>query len=199
MLEAIHIGSVVTAAVGACCAVGARRNRSAVVWLPELVMVAAMLDIITGVGLVAPMLWAAVLVGLALWVGIDVRMQRHAIFVPVDRHAGAVRGAMTVLRGTSLVVMGLLMLVMSAPVTRTGVGMSSHGVHEMTGGIVQQFVIACAAGVVGLGIWVATRLVREGMAQRDDRGARFFLRFLGPLEIVSMTSSLVLMSLAVVS
>jgi len=205
MLEAIHIGSVVTATVGACCAVGARGNRSAVVWLPELVMVAAMLDIITGVGLVAPMVWAAVLVGLALWVGLDIRMRRNGPLSTMVRHSDSVRGAMAVLRGTSLVVMGLLMLVMAAPLAHSvgasgtiSGGHGGHGAHEISGSLVLQCAVGGAAGVLGLAVWVATRLAFEARRGTREPQSRFFFRFLGPLEIASMAGSLILMTIAAV-
>jgi hypothetical protein len=202
MLEVIHIGSVVTAAVGACCAVGARGNRSTVVWLPEIVMVAAMLDIIMGVGLVAPMVWAAVLVGLALWVGLDIRMRRNGPLRGKVRHSDSVRGAMAVLRGTGLVVMGLLMLVMAVPLAPTaaagGTISDGHGAHEISGSLVLQCAVGGAAGVLGLAVWVATRLAVEARRGPQEPQSRFFFRFLAPLEIASMAGSLILMSIAAV-
>lgn len=203
MLEAIHIGSVVTATVGACCAVGDARDRSAVVWFPELVMVAAMLDVITGVGLVAPMVWAALLVGMALWMAIDIRMLRNAVTTARHRHTDSLRGGMTVLRGASLVVMALLMLVMSAhsgmASTTSGLTNSGHAAHAGGTAVLQQFVVLCVAGVLGLAAWVVTRLVREAKASSATHDARVYLRFLGPLEVISMASSLTLMTMATIS
>lgn len=206
MFDVIHIGSVVTAMVGACCAIGGRGNRSAVVWFPELVMVVAMLDIITGVRLVAPMVWAAAMVALALWVAIDVRMTRITVITGADRRLGAMKGemraAMTVLRGASLIVMGLLMLVMSThsgmASTTSGLTNSGHGAHTSNTAVLQQFVVLCVAGVLGLAFWVATRLRREAKAPSFNHDVRVYLRFLGPLEVISMASSLTLMTMATI-
>lgn len=130
MIEVLHVGSLVPAAVGTCCVIGDRRARSAVTWVPALVMLAAMLDVALGTAIVHPVVWTAVLVTLSLWPAVARRFARTAGTADMVVH-----------RSLGLLIMaGLLMGHAQAA-----------GHHAMGAGPG----IVVVAGYLGLTVWLA--------------------------------------------
>ncbi|ERK69569.1 hypothetical protein N136_04106, partial [Leifsonia aquatica ATCC 14665] len=67
MIEALHLGSMLPATLGACCVAGGADRRSPLAWLGMLAMLAAMADtMLLPRPVLAPVVWAALLVALAL-------------------------------------------------------------------------------------------------------------------------------------
>lgn len=77
MIEALHLGSMLPATLGACCVAGGADRRSPLAWLGMLAMLAAMADTMLLPRPVVPaIVWAAVLVGLALATAVRGRLAR---------------------------------------------------------------------------------------------------------------------------
>lgn len=188
MSEVLHLGALVPAAVGACCTVGGRRGPLDLV--AAIVMLAAMLDLATGVGILHPLLWAVVLIVLA--VASAVRLRSIAgLPAPVDdavalaaiRH----RAAMTVHTSSGLVIMAGLVCSMAGHAAGNiyaGSGMHSAGHRIGTDALPA---VLLAGGIAGFGI-LSTRLAVEA-ARRRERVV--------VVEVASMTASVVTMGLAV--
>jgi len=141
MLEVLHIGSLLPAAVGACCAVGDRQQRSVVAWVPALVMLAAMLDVTVGWSLVHPLVWSLLLAGLSVWPAL------------AHRRARAGRGGeMAVQRSLGLLIVAGLILAMGHS--------SMVGGHHSTV-VWPALGLAAAIGFTGFSLWLAARLSRD--------------------------------------
>ncbi|MEV8214070.1 hypothetical protein [Leifsonia sp. NPDC077715] len=110
MVEALHLGSMLPATLGACCLAGGRDRRSATAWLGMLAMLAAMTDTMV---LPAPLLpavaWAALLVALAIATAARTRQRAGDAAGARDAHR-----TMGVHRSLQGLLMAGLLLVMSA-------------------------------------------------------------------------------------
>lgn len=79
MIEALHLGSMLPATLGACCVAGGADRRSPLAWVGMLTMLAAMADtMLLPRPVLAPVLWAAVLVALALAMALRHRLRPAA-------------------------------------------------------------------------------------------------------------------------
>jgi hypothetical protein len=166
MLEVVHVGSLLPAAVGACCAFGDRRRRSAVAWVPALVMLAAMLDVTVVRSLVHPLVWSLVLAGLSVWPAL------------VHRRARAKGGSeMAVQRSLGLLVVAGLIVAMGH--SSTADGHHSTVVWPALG-------LAAVIGFTGFSLWLAARLSRHTSGPMS----------LSALESASMGLSVALMATA---
>ena len=170
MVEVLHVGSLFPAAVGACCALGDRRARSAVVWVPALVMLVAMLDVTVGVRLVHPLVWALALVALSVWPAVAHR-----------RGTVSVGGSMSIQRSLGLLIVAGLIVAM---------GHSGAMVGHHSGGMWPVLGVAVVVGYTAFTLWLAARLAR---------GARGHRMLLPALESASMGLSVALMAGALFS
>ncbi|OII38774.1 hypothetical protein [Plantibacter sp. MMLR14_011] len=187
MSEVLHLGALVPAAVGACCTVGGRRGPLDLV--AAIVMLAAMLDLATGAGMLHPLLWAVVLIVLAVASAVRLRSVAglpapvdDAVALAVKRH----RAAMTVHTSGGLVIMAALMCTMAghaAGSVYTGSGMHPTG-HQNGMGALPAVLIAAGMAVFTA---LSTRIAVEA-ARRRERVV--------VIEVVSMTVSVVAMALA---
>jgi hypothetical protein len=188
MSEVLHLGALVPAAVGACCTVGGRRGPLDLV--AAIVMLAAMLDLATGVGLLHPLLWAVVLTVLAVVSAVRLRSiagspapVEDALPLAVTRH----RAAMTVHTSGGLVIMAALVCTMAGHAAGSiyaGSGMHPAG-HQIGTSAVPAVLLL--AGGMAVFVALSTRLAVEA-ARRRERVV--------VVEVVSMTVSVVTMGVA---
>ncbi len=158
MVEILHLGSLVPATVGVCCTVGDRRSRSAVAWVPAIVMLVAMIDSMVGIGMLAPVLWAGILLGLAVWPAVALRRERSARDAG-NAHAGTIATAMGVHRSVSLLLMSALVLLAGTSVPGTVSAAGAHGSHAAGVPILSALWISAAALAV-FTLWLVTALAR---------------------------------------
>ncbi|WP_411557280.1 hypothetical protein [Plantibacter sp. MPB07] len=187
MSEVLHLGALVPAAVGACCTVGGRREPLDLV--AAIVMLAAMLDLATGVGMLHPLLWAVVLIVLAVASAVRLRSIAglpapvdDAVSLAVTRH----RAAMTVHTSGGLVIMAALVCAMAGHAAGSiyaGSGIHPAGHQFGTSALPAMLLAGGMAGFVAL----STRIAVEA-ARRRERVV--------VVEVVSMTVSVVAMGLA---
>ncbi|WP_314138420.1 hypothetical protein [uncultured Plantibacter sp.] len=188
MSEVLHLGALVPAAVGACCTVGGRRGPLDLV--AAIVMLAAMLDLATGAGMLHPLLWAVVLIVLAVASAVRLRSVaglpapvENAVALAVTHH----RAAMTVHTSGGLVIMAALVCTMAGHATGStyaGSGMHPTG-HQIGMG-------ALPAVLLAAGMAVFTALSMRLAVETARRRERVVV-----IEVVSMTVSVVAMGLAV--
>ena len=198
--EALHLGALLPAAVGACCTLGARRSGRVAALASALVMLLAMLDTTAGLVGLPALTWSAVLVLTALVVAATGRLAS-----PTGARAGAGTGpvrlghasAMAVHGGIGLIAMAALLAVMGSPSMGGGVaGVSglagATGLHH-AGGASGVLGAAVAVGVLAYGGFsgmLAVRLAR-------DAGVRRRRRALAALEVAAMGASALLMLAAI--
>ena len=187
MSEVLHLGALVPAAVGACCTVGGRRGPLDLV--AAIVMLAAMLDLATGVGMLHPLLWAVVLIVLAIASAVRLR-SIAGLPAPVDDTAVLAvtrhRAAMTAHTSGGLVIMAALVCTMAGHAAGSiyaGSGIHPIGHQIGTGALPAVLLAGGMAGFVAL----STRVAFEA-ARRHERVV--------VVEVVSMTVSVVAMGLA---
>jgi hypothetical protein len=190
MTELLHLSALLPTAFGVCCTVGGRRRGRLGVGfdgVAAVVMLLAMADVVVGLGLVAPILWVAGLVGLALALplvasaaspGALVSLVDDAI--PQAEGQRSHRAAHTAVLHSSLglIVMAGLVALMSAGHTATVP--THHGVS----GMLPVLVLSGSAAYVGYSTWRAAALFR--MPPRRD--------LVGCLEAASMAASVALMA-----
>lgn len=187
MTDVLHLGALLPAALGACCTVGGRRG---VIDLGSaLVMLAAMLDLASGAGIVHPLLWAIALVVLALVSAVRLRVVRpSALGGDAASHPFAIRhrAAMVVHTSGGLLIMAALMCVMAGhrqneTYAQNGMQMSVHHAGGMS--LAGVLITAAIAGYLAL----SARLAVD--ASRDRRR-------LVTVELGSMATSIIAMGLA---
>ena len=151
MVEIVHIGAVLPATVGICCTIGGERRVRTVI--PALVTLLAMLDLAVGPGLILPLLWAAIMVGLAVWTAVGVRTRRT--HMPLHRSLG-------------LLVMAGLTIAMAAPAGGAASVVASGHAHGATGVLIP-LVSAGVAGYLAYTVWLALVAMRQrSMLARVD-------------------------------
>lgn len=188
MTDVLHVGALLPAAVGACCTVGGRRG--ALELGSALVMLAAMLDLASGAGIVHPLVWAVVLVLLAITSAVRLRAGRRAATAPpsrgrpTDRHSSA----MVVHTSGGLLIMAALVCAMAGHAASGIYAASSMEAASHHGGGMSPstlFIAAAIAGYLALSARLAVRAATRG-------------RRLVALELGSMAVSVVTMGLAAI-
>ena len=145
----MHFGALLSAGVGLQCTVGARRD-DALRWIPAAIMLLAMVDIAFGTGLLAPIVWVAVMIAAAVWLAVRVRLSRADD--AVAHHART----MWLHHACALVVMAGLTAVMGAAAPRSG------GVHHAAaGGILIGLALLGSLAFLCFTIWLVVRLSRR--------------------------------------
>lgn len=147
--EVMHFGALLSAGVGLQCTVGARRD-DALRWIPAAIMLLAMADIALGTALLAPIVWVAVMLGVAVWLAVRVRL------APANDGASRHARVMWLHHACALVVMAGLTGAMGAAATPSG---DAH--HGASGGILTGLALAGSLAFVGFTAWVIVRVVRR--------------------------------------
>lgn len=187
MTDVLHVGALLPAAVGACCTVGGRRGLLDLG--SSLVMLAAMLDLASGAGLVHPLLWAALLVVLAVVSAARSRIGRAPAAVAAAAGRTAVAGhrsAMVIHTSGGLMIMAALVCIMAGHETGGLYADSSISVPQHHAGgmsLVGALVAAAIAAYVALSTRLGIDAARGG-------------RRLVAIELGSMAVSVAVMGLA---
>lgn len=186
MVEALHLGSMLPAALGACCVAGGSDRRSATAWLGMLTMLAAMTDaMLLPRPLLPAVAWAAVLVALAMATAMRARLGYRASGSPRAAHA-----PMAVHRALQALLMAGLVIVMTAHrhapsgITATGAWHDAHAGH-VAGSTWFPVVLAAAALAFA---WYSLRLATRRGATRLDRAEAA----LGGFAVAAMTAAALL-------
>ncbi|WP_313545766.1 hypothetical protein [Leifsonia aquatica] len=148
MIEALHLGSMLPATLGACCVAGGADRRSPLAWLGMLAMLAAMADtMLLPRPVLAPVVWAALLVALALATALRQRLRpRPTAGGPSDHPVRA----MAVHRALQAVLMAGLIVVGSGHHATEGGAHAGHGLPVVLLLGVAALVFAFASGAVAL-------------------------------------------------
>lgn len=137
MSEILHAGALAATALSTCCAAASPRPRVRDLAL-ALVMLAAMVDIVAGFGLLAPIWWAAALLAVSLVVVIDPRIR-------AGDDAGRPARAMDALGG---VLMAALLVMMSpARDLSPAVASAALDAHAAHGGATPVALLVVAAAL----------------------------------------------------
>lgn len=156
MGEILHLGALAPAAIGACCVAADRRRARAPELAASVLMLVAMLDVVLG-GVVAPVVWAAVLIVAAIALAALRGRARRVRTGRGSRRAPVPSPVMTVHATLGLVVMAAVVMAMipdastAAPVAHHGSG-APFGVMAAASallfGVVSAFsVVSGASGV----------------------------------------------------
>jgi hypothetical protein len=179
MTELLHLSALLPAAFGVCCTVGGRRRGRLSVGfdgIAALAMLIAMTDATLRLNLIAPILWVAGLVALAL---AGVPLARRVVTPAssgVDAHASlAHRAALHTSLGL-IVMAGLLALMSTGHVT-------AASSHHSAGSMLSALVLGGSAVYAGYSTWRAVALFR--LPRRN---------LVGCLEAASMAASVALMA-----
>ena len=175
MVEALHLGSMLPATLGACCAAGGRDRRSATAWLGMLAMLAAMTDtMVLPTPLLPAVAWAAVLVALAI--ATAARARRLSV-AGSRRETHLTMGLHRALQ--SLLMAGLLVVMSAHQYGGRALTTSAHAGHT-AGGPWLPLVLAAAALVFAA---YSARLVTRRGTNRLDRAEAA----LGAVAVAAMT------------
>ncbi len=160
MGEILHAGALVATALSTCCVAASRRPRVRDLAL-AVVMLAAMVDIVVGTHLLAPIWWAAALLAVSLGVVAGPRL-------PAGDGSLRSARAMDALGG---VLMAALLVLMSAPAGETAArgapsasaAFTAHATHGGATPVALLVVTAALAfGLVAVGMGAAMRMPARG-------------------------------------
>ena len=150
MIEALHLGSMLPATLGACCVAGSADRRSPLAWFGMLAMLAAMADtMLLPHPLVAPVVWAALLVATGLATAAAHRQRaagRGGAETAQGGHPVHPARTMAVHRALQAILMGGLIVAAGAHHGASGGGHSAHGVD-----VIAALGVAALAFAVGSG------------------------------------------------
>ncbi|MGG7465982.1 hypothetical protein [Plantibacter sp. YIM 135347] len=198
MVEALHLGALLPAAVGACCTVGGRRG--IVDLVAAIVMLAAMIDAATGAALLHPLVWGAVLVAVGIVSAARLRGvgASSATAATADIGAGTETPAavatntaerqhrlMLVHTSLGLLVMATMLVAMASHGSHAVLGISSSVTHHGAAGA-DTFGVIVAAAVASYTAFTAC-LTASAVRSR---------RVLPAVELTSMALSLAAMAFA---
>lgn len=127
MIEALHLGSMLPAALGACCVAGGADRRSPLAWSGMLAMLAAMADtMLLPHPVLAPIAWSAVLVLVALATALAGRLRTP----PAGRSPAHPSRTMAVHRALQAVLMAGLVATTGSHHSGTAGG-GDHAAHAL--------------------------------------------------------------------
>lgn len=170
MGELLHAGALATTALGACCVAVDRRRRRAPELVAAAVMLAAMIDVVAGVGILPGVWWAAVIGVVALVGAASIRRRADPSGERTMRAVDAV-GA---------ILMGALMLLMSAPA-----GPAIGGHHVAAGSAPAASVVLAAAVYAAVAVGLSVRMAAS--------------RWIARLPPAAMGASVLLLAIAVLA
>ncbi|MET3567751.1 hypothetical protein ABIC47_003260 [Leifsonia sp. 563] len=155
MIEALHLGSMLPATLGACCVAGSADRRSPLAWFGMLAMLAAMADtMLLPHPLVAPVVWAALLVATGVATAVALRLRpagrggagdAQAAHPAYPAHPAR---AMALHRALQAILMGGLIVAAGAHHGAAGGGHSAHGVNVIAALGVAALAFAVASGLL---------------------------------------------------
>ncbi len=164
MSEFLHLAALAPAGVAACCVAsgrGRRRGRTVEIAVAVL-MLAAMIDVSRSAPLLAPVLWAGLLLlgGLALAATTGRRSgpARGESCTPVFAH-GSIHGAL------GCVVMAALVMVMAAPAPGVGMGVSA-GETSHHGASASVLTVVIGVGVLAYAVYSVVALRHGPVRER---------------------------------
>jgi hypothetical protein len=191
MVEALHLGALLPAAVGACCTVGGRRG--IVDLVAAIVMLAAMIDAATGAALLHPLVWGAVLVAVGIVSAARLRGVGASSATAGTETPAAVATVtaerqhrlMLVHTSLGLLVMATMLVAMASHGAHAALGISSSVTHHGAAGAGTFGVIVAAAvaSYTAFTAWLTASAVRSR-------------RILPAVELTSMALSLTAMAFA---
>ncbi len=159
MGEILHLGALAPAAIGACCIAADRRRARAPELAASVLMLVAMLDVVLW-GVVAPILWAALLIVAAIALAALRGRASRSRFARGTDAAPVPSTVMTVHATLGLVVMAALVLAMIPDASTPGPVAGHHGSGASFG-----LVAAASALLFGLVSVIATRAPHGGAAR----------------------------------
>lgn len=151
MVEVLHLTALLPATVGLCCAAGDRRGRTRAV-VPAAVMMLAMFAMAAGWPLLPPLVWAGVL----LLVAIGGAAARR--FVAASRSPRAAHTRHMELHRALGLVLGAALLVASG--AHEGTAVAGHVAHS-AGGSPFVMTMAGSAGYLAFTVWLVAREARQ--------------------------------------
>lgn len=150
MIEALHLGSMLPATLGACCVAGSADRRSPLAWFGMLAMLAAMADtMLLPHPLVAPVVWAALLVATGVATAVALRLRpagRSGAGDAQAAHPAHPVRTMSLHRALQAILMGGLIVAAGAHHGAAGGGHSAHGVNVIAALGVAALAFAVASG-----------------------------------------------------
>ena len=123
MVEALHLGTVGLAAVGASCAAAARGRGKVLDVTNSIVMLIAMIEAVAGFNLLPAVGWSLAMLTAAMASGVQQRLMRNVSTSPGH-------GEMTVHRNIGAILMAALLLCMDA--VHTHLPDTGHSMHHST-------------------------------------------------------------------
>lgn len=170
-------------------------------------MLVAMVDVMTGVGALAPVVWAAALAGLSLWPAAALRRGR-SIRGAALWHADALDAAMAVHRSGSLLLMAALVLLAGAAgspgLTSAATTNTAHDGHSAAAAPLAAALWVAVAALSIFTVWLIAALSRRSSGARragsvaSDTPVRL-IDLIAPLESASMAVSILMMTIALTS
>lgn len=152
MIEALHLGSMLPATLGACCVAGGADRRSPLAWLGMLAMLAAMADTMLLPRPVLPAIaWAAVLVALALATAVRGRFARPGDGRPHPAGAMSAHRALQAVLMAGLVVVAAGHHAVAPPAAHSSAAHDGHAIPLAALVGASALLFALASG------WLATR------------------------------------------
>jgi hypothetical protein len=152
MIEALHLGSMLPATLGACCVAGSADRRSPLAWFGMLAMLAAMADtMVLPHPLVAPVVWAALLVATGVATAVALRLRpagRGGAGDAQAAHPAHPARTMALHRALQAILMGGLIVAAGAHHSAAGGGHSAHGVNVIAALGVAALAFAVASGLL---------------------------------------------------
>ena len=146
MIEALHLGSMLPATLGACCVAGSADRRSPLAWFGMLAMLAAMADtMLLPHPLVPPVVWAALLVATGLATAVALRLRSVGRGGAEAAHPAQ---TMALHRALQAILMGGLIIAAGAHHGAAGGGHSAHGVNVIAALGVAALAFAVASGLL---------------------------------------------------
>ncbi|TDP99824.1 MULTISPECIES: hypothetical protein [unclassified Leifsonia] len=152
MIEALHLGSMLPATLGACCVAGSADRRSPLAWFGMLAMLAAMADtMLLPHPVVAPVVWAALLVATGVATAVALRLRpagRGGARDAQAAHPAHPARAMALHRALQAILTGGLIVAAGAHHGAAGGGHSAHGVNVIAALGVAALAFAVASGLL---------------------------------------------------
>ncbi|MCI0155265.1 hypothetical protein KNO15_00930 [Leifsonia shinshuensis] len=163
MIEALHLGSMLPAALGACCVAGGADRRSALAWLGMLAMLAAMADtMLLPHPIVPAIVWTAALVALGIAAAVRARLP-HGSSDGVT--AGArVRPGMGVHRALQSVIMAGLVVIAAGHRAGPAHPAAGHAGHAVP---LTALVVAAAVVFASVSAVIVARSGRPALARAE--------------------------------
>lgn len=161
MIEALHLGTVGLAAVGASCAAAAKGRGQVLAVTNSIVMLIAMIEAVAGFNLLPAAGWSLAMLTVAMASGVQQSRMRNGSASP-----GC--GEMTVHRNIGAILMAALLICMDA--VHTSLPDTAHGTHGSTNPL-EILLGAGAAVYAAASLWQACRVQTRRQLDRIETAA----------------------------